>query len=127
MNIFNEIKKFFSKKNIEYLTAEQQKVKDFVENVRKNYSGIIKEVVQDCDPNISSFNFTKSAFYDKKWDDIVCKARGLFIDTKNWRIVARGFNKFFNINERPETNHTNILKTFSSNVFFIIYSPLEYC
>lgn len=135
MNIFNKIKKFFSKKNVEHLTSEQQKVKDFVENVRKNYSGIIKEVVQDCDPNISSFNFTKSAFYDKKWDDIVCKARGLFIDTKNWRVVARGFNKFFNIDERPETNHTNILKTFLSgrikayvkyNGYLGIYSYDEY-
>lgn len=53
--------------------------------------------------NISSFNFTKTAFYDKIWDEQTIKARGLYIDTKKCKVVARGYSKFFNINERPET------------------------
>ena len=53
--------------------------------------------------NISSFNFTKDAFYDKVWNEQTMTARGLYINTNNMKIVARGFNKFFNINERPET------------------------
>lgn len=47
--------------------------------------------------DISSFNFTKSAFHSEVWDDILVKARGMFINTKTNRIVARGFDKFFNI------------------------------
>lgn len=47
--------------------------------------------------NISSFNFTKEAFHSDVWDDILVKARGMFINTKTNRIVARGFDKFFNI------------------------------
>lgn len=31
--------------------------------------------------NISSFNFTNKAFYDKIWDEQTTKARGLYIDT----------------------------------------------
>ena len=31
------------------------------------------------------------------------KARGLYIDTDRMKVRARGFTKFFNINERPET------------------------
>lgn len=57
---------------------------------------------------ISSFNFTRQAFEKEVWDDIVNKARGLYIDTKDYRIVARSYDKFFNINERPETKFNNL-------------------
>ena len=53
--------------------------------------------------NISSFNFTKAAFYDKIWDDQTITARGLYINIPKKKVVARAYNKFFNINERPET------------------------
>ncbi len=53
--------------------------------------------------NISSFNFTSKAFYDRAWDDQVVRARGLYIDTTKGKVVARSYEKFFNINERPET------------------------
>lgn len=53
--------------------------------------------------NISSFNFTSKAFYDKVWDEQTVKARGLYLDTVKGKVVARSYNKFFNINERPET------------------------
>lgn len=53
--------------------------------------------------NISSFNFTKAAFYDKIWDDQTITARGLYINIPKQKVVARAYNKFFNINERPET------------------------
>ena len=53
--------------------------------------------------NISSFNFTNKAFYDKVWDEQTTKARGLYIDTFKGKVAARAYDKFFNINERPET------------------------
>ena len=53
--------------------------------------------------NISSFNFTNKAFYDKVWDEQTTKARGLYLDTMKGKIAARAYDKFFNINERPET------------------------
>ena len=53
--------------------------------------------------NISSFNFTREAFYDKVWNDQTVKARGLYIDTNLMRIAARSYDKFFSVNERPET------------------------
>lgn len=57
---------------------------------------------------ISSFNFTKNAFERGAWDEIVNKARGLYIDTVDYKVVARAYNKFFNINERPETQFNNL-------------------
>ena len=53
--------------------------------------------------NISSFNFTNQAFYDKVWDEQTVKARGLYIDTVKGKVVARSYEKVWNINERPET------------------------
>lgn len=53
--------------------------------------------------NISSFNFTNKAFYDKVWDEQTTKARGLYLDTLKGKVAARAYDKFFNINERPET------------------------
>jgi len=58
--------------------------------------------------NISSFNFTRDAFNDKIWDNITTKARGLFINTNTNKIVARSYNKFFNINEVEETKMKNL-------------------
>lgn len=53
--------------------------------------------------NISSFNFTEKAFYDKVWDEQTTKSRGLYLDILKGKVVARAYDKFFNINERPET------------------------
>ena len=49
--------------------------------------------------HISSFNFTKEAFYDDIWDGISVRARGLFINTYTNKIVARSYNKFFNLGQ----------------------------
>lgn len=53
--------------------------------------------------NISSFNFTPTAFYEKIWNSQTIKARGLYIDIEKQKVVARSYEKFFRINERPET------------------------
>lgn len=58
--------------------------------------------------HISSFNFTRQAFADKKWNELTMKARGLFIDTVNNKIVARGYDKFFAVGEREETKLTSL-------------------
>ena len=71
------------------------------------------KVVSQPDTNISSYNFTRKAFQNGIWDDITTKARGLFINDKTCEIVARGYDKFFNINERPETNADVLPNTLS--------------
>ncbi len=58
-------------------------------------------------PHIQSLNFTRKAFFDGKWDDINIMARGLFI-ADDRRIVARSYPKFFNLEERAETQTRNL-------------------
>lgn len=53
--------------------------------------------------NISSFNFTREAFYKRNWNRQTILARGLFIDTENNKIIARSYPKFFNIEENDYT------------------------
>lgn len=53
--------------------------------------------------NISSFNFTRDAFTKDHWDMHTVAARGLYINTAEGYVVARGYEKFFKINEMEET------------------------
>ena len=55
---------------------------------------------------ISSFNFSNKCFFNQSWDSINVKARGLFV--KDNKVVARSYNKFFNIGERPETEMASL-------------------
>lgn len=71
------------------------------------------KVVKQGDSDIYSYNFNRKAFNNGVWDDITTKARGLFINEKTCEIVARGYDKFFNINERPETNADVLPNTLS--------------
>ena len=64
---------------------------------------LVLERTSASQPHIAAFNFSRDAFFDKKWDDMTVRARGLFVDTDNARIVARSYEKFFNLGERPET------------------------
>lgn len=79
-------------------TITSSPIADTIIALREN-----KYIVEKKFENISSFNFSHKAFYDKAWDSQTIKARGLFIDTMKGKVVARSYEKFFNINERPET------------------------
>ena len=62
----------------------------------------VRERASAAFPNIVSLNFTKQVFYDRSFDSVTVKARGLFIDCESGEIAARGFEKFFGIGERPD-------------------------
>nr|DAG50220.1 MAG TPA: RNA ligase [Caudoviricetes sp.] len=49
--------------------------------------------------NLSAFNFTSAAFRNSHWNDLTTVARGLFINTEKYEIVARGYEKFFRVDE----------------------------
>lgn len=58
---------------------------------------------KNLDNNIVSLNFTENCFRKKAWNDLTIKARGLFVDKETGKVVARGYEKFFNHNESKET------------------------
>ncbi len=85
-------------------------VHTLIESFRKS-PALIREKAEG---DISSFNFTRTAFIEKNWNDITVKARGLFINTVTEKIVARSYDKFFNVGE---VNATRIAKLASDIKF----------
>lgn len=73
-------------------------IADVIISLRRN-----KYVSEKKYGDISSFNFTRDAFEKGKWDRETIKARGLYINTEKGYVVARGYEKFFKINEIDDT------------------------
>lgn len=48
------------------------------------------------DRKLSIYKYSKICF---EWDDVTLQTRGLIVDNETNRIIARGFNKFFNDNQ----------------------------
>ena len=59
----------------------------------------VREV--DGMPGILACNFSRKAFVKGLWDQTSCKARGLFLRAADAEVVARGYDKFFNIGQPP--------------------------
>ncbi len=60
------------------------------------------------DNGIISYNFTRDVFYKSIWNDLTVKARGLFVDNKTNEVVARGYNKFWNVSENDFTSLSSL-------------------
>lgn len=61
---------------------------------------------------ICSYNYTNKAFFQGVWDNQTVHARGLFC--RGDQVVARSYDKFFAVGERPETQED------------VLFSNLEY-
>lgn len=92
------------------LEKQEINIENIVDRLRSNKN--VRE--NDLGNGISSFNFTHKAFEKGKWDSETVKARGLFIDTINNKIVARGYEKFFNINEQETSKLFNLKRLFEN-------------
>lgn len=59
-----------------------------------------KEIeVKNVDKDIISLTFTRDAFQKKIWNENTIQARGLFYNKTTNKVVARGYQKFFNYGE----------------------------
>jgi hypothetical protein len=48
---------------------------------------------------LAIYTYSRSATFDYVWDEATCKCRGLIVNLTNMEIVARPFEKFFNLGE----------------------------
>ena len=85
-------------KNEVFDPARSMDVPELVEELRKN-----RYIIEKNFGSVSSFNFTSQAFERKIWNEQTITARGLYVDVGTGAVVARGYRKFFNLEERPET------------------------
>lgn len=66
---------------------------DFINQL--NSTSLIRR--KQLSDGIVSYNFTRNAFRDKRWNQMTVTARGLFL--KDDKVVARSYDKFFNWGE----------------------------
>ena len=85
--------------------AEDNLLNKMIENANVR----VKKV--DGFDDLYSCNFTRDAFYNKKWDKYTSTARGLFLDGHG-KVKCRGYAKFFNIGENEETKQEVVAKKF---------------
>lgn len=86
------------------------KMPDEVLTQMREHSGV-QESISKTMPHIASLNFTRHVFFEKSWDDVSVRARGLFFDRNTGEVVCRGYDKFFNIGERVETTMESLSQT----------------
>lgn len=72
----------------------------YLEELRNNE--YVRE--KDLGGNIHSFNYSNKAFFEGHWNNVTERARGFFVDVDTEEVVARSFDKFFAVDERPETS-----------------------
>ena len=101
----------------DYMRHEYQNMTQhviFTQNEDINILGNSKLVkVKKCSPNLYSLNFTSRVFHKRLWNESTVQARGLFVDRMTGDVKLRSYNKFFNLNERPETELNNLSNTLS--------------
>lgn len=82
----------------------------------KKLSRYLNEGLVECryhnDLPLRLLIFSREVHHNGPWDDVTTKCRGLIVGPKD-RIIARPFEKFFNLNtsDRPETHLSNLPHT----------------
>ena len=65
---------------------------------------------KDIGGGITAYNFTRDAFQKGRWDSLSTAARGLFMHGD--KVVARGYEKFFNLGEAGGYTRKQVLEQF---------------
>lgn len=86
-------------------------IEKFYEDAKKDNYLRVKELTTVED--VYSINFTEKAFYEKEWNHMTVQARGLFVNPLKGTVVARSYNKFFNLNERATTRLKKLEENFT--------------
>lgn len=93
-------------------------------------------------PGVVACNFTRKAFHKGAWDAQTVRARGLFLDKNTGEVVARGYDKFFNVGqsgapatirdlateatrEAQDNEHYNVIMRKKHNGFLAIVSAIN--
>ncbi len=63
--------------------------------------GLISEQIHPLNSDIRIYNYTHKCQWEKAWDEVTTTCRGLILDVKNNKVLARPFPKFFNYGEDP--------------------------
>ena len=103
---------------VEVPKTMNDKLNDVIKSLKNNKHIIEKHF----DNGVSSFNFSRQVFWDKIWNDLTTKARGLFVNMNTGKIVCRSYEKFFNIGE----NSLVTMESLKKNLVFPVTAYNKY-
>lgn len=63
---------------------------------------------QESDDGLVIYNYTNQCAYEKKWDKYTLECRGLIFEKSTGKVIARTFNKFFNLAETKSSLLQNL-------------------
>jgi len=71
---------------------------------------LVKQGLLRCDDlgDLRIYTYTNECAYKKKWDEVTSNSRGHIYNRKTGERVACAFPKFFNLNERRDTQERNL-------------------
>lgn len=69
----------------------------------------VRIVTSPSSPTTVMLHYTEETQFDKKWNNFNRMCRGLILDLANRKVLAYPFDKFFNLDEMPETKY-NVLE-----------------
>lgn len=59
-------------------------------------------------PELRIFEYTAKTMFDRKWNDVTMKTRGLIVNWATGEVLARPFNKFFNYGEPSQEEQVRL-------------------
>lgn len=78
-----------------------------LENLKRECErSFVRIAVSPITPTVVMLHYTEEAAYDKQWNTFNRMCRGLIVDIANHKILAYPFDKFFNLDEMPETAYS---------------------
>lgn len=80
-------------------------ISNFVEKEKLVNDGLLSKSEYQ---NLILYNYTEKCTFDKVWNNYTSSSRGTIFDKNTGEIVARAFDKFFNVEEMPETYAQNL-------------------
>ena len=63
---------------------------------------LVSEQVHPLNSDIRIYNYTQRCQFEKAWDEVTTRCRGLILNVKTGEILANPFPKFFNYGEQPD-------------------------
>lgn len=95
----------------QYQFDKESPIQHFDKLVEKGY------IKKDENEELILYNYTDKTTFEKNWNYLTKQARGLIFDKKNGNVVARPFEKFFNIGENDSTQKHNLPLHLNYKVF----------
>ncbi len=59
-------------------------------------------------PELRIFEYTAKAMFDREWNDVTMKTRGLIVNWSTKEVLARPFDKFFNYGEPSQLDQVRL-------------------